>query len=312
MIHILGSGSIGCVLASKIQRPVSLICRTMPKQHSLIYELPDGVTRSIEDIQFQNASTITQIICTKAGEDTYNAVSSVQHALSKDSSILFLQNGFKRNEKLIKDTNIEKKSQILNSMITFGAFLREKFHVVDAGTGILRTSTNLEEPLNDNSKKLIDVLRKTNYTIEVVSPKDLEKTLKSKIAVNCVVNMLGALLKATSGELYEKAYASNDQHMPSNEQLIDDVLKEVCQVLDLDLAIKTDLTRKASLATSTNFNSTARDYHIRKLAMPETEIKYITGYVIEEGKAKGIPTPVNNTLYNLFAMMSHLREIKQL
>ena len=51
MIHILGSGSIGCVIASKIQRPVSLICRTMPKQHSLIYELPDGVTRSIEDIQ---------------------------------------------------------------------------------------------------------------------------------------------------------------------------------------------------------------------------------------------------------------------
>ena len=58
MIHILGSGSIGCVLASKIQRPVSLICRTMPKQHSLIYELPDGVTRSIEDIQCEYLSDV--------------------------------------------------------------------------------------------------------------------------------------------------------------------------------------------------------------------------------------------------------------
>lgn len=250
------------------------------------------------------------IVCTKAGSDTYNAVNSIKHFITKDSSVLFLQNGYRQNEELLNDTKLEKHAQILNSMITFGGFLRQKFHVVDAGSGLLRASTRLEEAFNTNTHELIDALKKTDYTIDIVPPHELDNTLKTKIAVNCVVNMLGALLKSTSGELFIKSFASDDQILPSNENLIHNILKEVCQVLDLDLESTAELTRKASLATYTNFNSTARDYHVEGKRMSQTEIKYITGYLIEEGKSKGIPTPVNQTLYDLFAMMSKLREHK--
>lgn len=119
-----------------------------------------------------------------------------------------------------------------------------------------------------------------------------------KTLTNIGINLIGALMEAPNGVILEHAELSKVSRM---------VLEEARQVAAAEGVTLTEEDLKAVSAliatTRHNINSTLQD--IRR--GNRTEARYLNGAVIRLGKAHGIPTPVNETIYLLLRAAEKIR-----
>ena len=119
-----------------------------------------------------------------------------------------------------------------------------------------------------------------------------------KTLSNIGINLIGALMEAPNGVILEHAELSQVSRM---------VLEEARQVAAAEGVTLTDADLEAVseliATTRHNINSTLQD--IRR--GNRTEARYLNGAVIRLGKAHGIPTPVNETIYLLLRAAEKIR-----
>lgn len=129
------------------------------------------------------------------------------------------------------------------------------------------------------------LLAKSGFIGEIVE--DVTPHLWLKLAANCAINPLSALLHVPNGQLLDS---------PDTRQMMEAAAGEVAEVarakgIDLGQDAVT-ATLEVAQRTADNRSSMLQDVEGGR----PTEIEFLSGAVVREGQALGVPTPVNAVL----------------
>jgi 2-dehydropantoate 2-reductase len=197
-----------------------------------------------------------------------------------DGLALTLQNGLGNYETLIKNLGLPR-AQL--GVTTIGATLVGPGHVYPGGDGIISLG------IHPRLEPIKNMLRKAGITIETVH--ETERLLWSKLIIKAAINPLTALLKIPNGELLER---------PSAKALMASAAIEaanVARALGQKLIFADPVAGVNDVARRTAANHSSM-YQDLKRGAP-TEIDTISGAIVRVGEEYGVPTPVNQTLWQL-------------
>ncbi|KAK9321851.1 ketopantoate reductase PanE/ApbA-domain-containing protein [Lipomyces orientalis] len=243
------------------------------------------------------------IVCVKATQ-TVEALRPLKQRLTRNSTILFLQNGSgmidDANRQLFVDPQTRPKYII--GVISHGVSLNEPFNITHTGFAatslgaVLRSSGTDEDALDNGGKDymleklpLVPRFNAKSYSFTDVLQIQLEK-----LAVNAFCNPLCALNDAKNGFLFT---------IPDTRKAI---LSEISNVVRALPELQTvpgvgerfsvgRLEETVNAIINKTFETTcSMVWDLR--AGRKTEIQFINGYWSRRGREVGIATPINDSL----------------
>lgn len=258
---------------------------------------------------------IYHLIVSVKAPQTVKAIQAVSHRLNQDSSILFLQNGMgmvdEVNEKIFP--NEKYRPTYVVGVVSHGLYSKGPFSVVHAGEGTIAlgilprmpmTESMQPEALNQLSPSALYLMRTMTRTAVFVaagfSPTDLLQQQFDKLAVNCIINPLTAILDCKNGALLSNFYFRRVVRLLLAEiSLVIRSLPELKNVPNINMRFDTlRLERMVfSIANTTaeNYSSMVQDIRSGRL----TEIDYINGYIVSRGEEIGIHCVMNYMLMHM-------------
>lgn len=224
------------------------------------------------------------IICVKS-YSTEDACKEIKDLVSEDTHVLTLQNGI-GNIQIMNDYFGPEK--VIGGITNHGSTLLETGHVRHAGKGDTIIGKS-DGKLSGALKSVSAVLTKAGFDAKV--SRDIDAAIWSKIVINVGINALTAITRLNNGRLVEYEEC---------RVLLRSAVQEAVKIVKrkrIKLAYDDPIQKVESVckATSANVSSMLQDVLNRK----RTEIDFINGAIIRQGKALGIPTPVNEALMNL-------------
>lgn len=290
--HILGAGAIGCLYAANCpaDTPVQLILsderivELTQNGQSIEVQHIDGHISRIEPEQLDSATTetpINRLILSTKAHQSLSALSTIAHRLSPQATIILLQNGMGVADEIAKHY---PDAKLVLATTTHGAWRRDRNHIVHAGLG----ETLFDAHCGDQKRNTIQSeLSHPGFIWQAVN--DMPSRLWQKLAINCAINPLTALLRCRNGELAD--------HDVSQQQL--SVCAEIvalAKATGIEIPDAHPLLAKVSAVmqnTANNRSSMLQDV----LAGRDTEIDYLNGYVVTLGNKLGIQCPANERLW---------------
>jgi 2-dehydropantoate 2-reductase len=309
-LHILGSGAIGLLFASCIRisfpsYPVTVLLK--PHHESrlqkegrksfvevclMAQKRPRMVRIPAQLISETSTSSIRHVLLTTKAPDAATAVKSILPRLDKDSSrIIILCNGalavkdeisqLLNNSLLLDGNNSNIKTTITLASTYHGAFRdidgTDLYHVTHAGVG--KTFVEHDVPL----AQLWD---QSHLVAASISSNEMTLLLWRKLAANCVINPITALLRCRNGAIVDQ-----DLYI----QMAPDIIQELANVAmheDLQPDALTTFVNQVIQGTLDNKSSMYQDV----LKKQPTEIDYLNGYIARLGKERNVPTPANQEM----------------
>lgn len=295
-IAIVGTGAMGCLIAAflknKTKEDIWLVDKN-PERAKRIRE--DGI--KVEGIS--GAFTIKLevsadpeeigpcdlvIVCVKS-YSTEDACKNIKGLVSADTHVLTLQNGI-GNVQILNDHFGPER--VIAGITNHGATLLGVGHIRHAGRG--------ETVIGKSDGKLSGVLKNVSGILnrcgfETKISKDIDSVIWSKLIINVGINALTAITHLNNGRLIEYDQARELLRLSVQEAV------KIVKRKRIKLAYDDPIQKVESVckATATNVSSMLQDI----LNLKRTEIDFINGAVIRQGKSLGIPTPVNEVLTNL-------------
>ena len=243
------------------------------------------ITTNIGDIE--SADLI--IIFVKA-YDTTQAILDVKPLIGQDSVVLTLQNGIGNVEAIVK---VVGEGKTIAGTTAHGATVLSPGHIRHAGMG----ETIIGELHEQKTERL---LRIKNFLesagISVDTTQDVMSLLWSKLLINIGINALTGITGLPNGALLDFEATRKIMHRAVNEA------KDLVSRKRILLRYEDHLQKVDSVcqATSRNISSMLQDLRNKK----RTEIDFINGAIVKEGRKVGIAMPINQALTHLI----HLRE----
>jgi 2-dehydropantoate 2-reductase len=227
------------------------------------------------------------LICVKA-YDTREAALNIKSRLKPETAVVTLQNGVGNLEIL---EEVFGGDRVLGGVTAEGATLLGPGRIRHAGRGetIIGPSGNPGTPAN----KMVDAFNRAGFqTRSVNNVKDL---IWGKLIINVGINALTAITRLKNGRLPE---------LDGTRLVMKEAVKEAVAVanaknIKLPYSDPVDRVTEVCRATAGNIASMLQDVLRAKL----TEIDFINGAIVREGRALGIPTPVNFTLTSLLQVI---------
>jgi 2-dehydropantoate 2-reductase len=235
--------------------------------------------QSLRAISPDDQETITHLLVTTKAYDVREAVAGVAHCLTKESVVVLLVNGMGLAEQLDMD---QPHLRVYCGTTTAGAYCIAPQHIQHAGRGetVIGRQGEIEPPLwfNQWSRAIDSCLWNAN----------IETALWSKLAVNCVINPLTAIHRCLNGELSQRP------NYAAQVGALCDEVASVCRVAGFsNIAATLPVTVDNVIAsTAKNRSSMLQDVEGNR----ETEIDYITGYLLQVAQQYGIDAPLNRKL----------------
>lgn len=294
-IVIVGAGAMGSLFAyflSKTGEEVWFLDKYQERVDKLIRDglIVEGISGDhvVHLNQTTDAADIGKadiiILCVKA-YDTETATKDALPLVGPNTCFLTLQNG-SGNIAII--SGIVGKNRVVGGTTSQGATVLGLGHIRHAGVG----ETTIGELDGRPSKRINTISDVFNSAgIETRITDDVEGLIWSKLLINVGINALTAVLRLRNGELVKHERAREILRASVEEAV--SILKGKGINLAYDDPIKKveDVCR----ATATNISSMLQDV----LRAKKTEIDYINGAIVDEGKKLGVPVPINKTLTNL-------------
>ncbi len=294
-IAIVGPGAIGCLLAAflaKAKEEVHLLDHDPRragkiKQEGLRVEGISGeiaVKVNITAAPKEIGICSLVIICVKS-YDTEEAIKFAKDLIGENTQILTLQNGL-GNIQILNDAVGEER--VIAGVTAHGATVIGDGHVRHAGKGetiIGKASGNVLGPI----KEVKNILCKAGFETKIV--RDINSVIWSKLIINVGLNAAAALTRMANGLLLE--YSGTKEVVRAAVQEAVKVAKRKRVKLMYDDPIQK--VEGVAKATACNICSMLQDVLNKK----RTEIEFINGAIVRQGKALNIPTPVNEVLTNL-------------
>lgn len=283
--YILGAGAIGCLWACYLSLaglPVVLITREQRNASKIQLtrqdQQQDITIEQISSHTLSHSSIIVErlLVATKA-QQTLAALDAIEPHISKDATLLILQNGMAS-----KDVAQRLSTQKIHIAITTdGAYRTAPLSVVHAGVG--QTSIGGQA----DSEELLSLLPTQFLTIKACD--NITEIQWQKLAINCAINGLTAVFQCRNGELL-----TNPQALARVKALCDEITS-ITKQIDSSLTISNNLfqqTQKTLQQTANNYSSMYQDIQQGNL----TEIDFINGYLCSEARRLGIDCPENQRL----------------
>ena len=338
-IHIIGLGSIGSFLAHSIRAlpnppPVRLLIHRenlydefASKNWTLGLRVSeDGPLQEQRgfdaELLSQSSSTSTSaepirnlIVAVKASA-TVSALRPIQHRLGPQSTICLFQNGMGQmedlNEKIF--TNPAMRPTYMFGIMRHGVYLRSPTEAILSGLngraaiGVVDAEENIGTRQADPQFLLDTLLRSPILRCEQLAWKELLQNQLFKLAANCVLNPLTAILDVRNGVIKE-----NSDLQPLIQRLLQEislVFQSLPEIRDLPSEQK-DRFSVSSLKglvmdtiEKTAGNSSSMREDVRKGRA--TEIEYINGWILRRARELGIECEANAGLTELVLAKSRL------
>ena len=211
---------------------------------------------------------------------TDRAARQLSECLATDGLALTLQNGLGNRESLSHNLG---PSRVALGVTTLGATLLGPGYVRPGGEGIISLGTH------PRLTTMVRLLRLAGFAVETGA--ETEALVWSKLVINVAINPLTALLRVANGEILSR---------PTARELLGQAAAEAAAVANaLGIRLTFDdpvnAAENVALRTASNCSSMLSDI----LRGAPSEIDAICGAIVAEGERRGVPTPVNRTLYRL-------------
>ena len=299
-IGVVGPGAMGCLLAGKIAVAGNevLLLDNMPdrveilNRQGLIIEGLQGIVQVKVPVTL-NPENLLQteviLICVKA-YDTQTVAETLK-GFGPGPYILTLQNGVGNVETLGKYLPKEK---ILAGITSHGATDLGPGRVRHAGQGDTFIGYGFPRGDNDPAKdpqlnKVKKLLTEAGFPSQMVTK--INNLIWSKLLINIGINALTALTRLPNGKLID---------FPGTNKILEEAVQEGIRIgekkgIEFIYPDPLSQVKKVCQLTSSNISSMLQDVLNKK----RTEIDYINGVILDEGKSYGIPVPVNSLLTRL-------------
>jgi len=307
-IVLIGPGAIGCLIAafiSRVHKDIWLLDKSDDRATEIRrkgiriegisgkWKVDVNITTRVSEIG--KADLI--IICTKS-YDTECAMRRGRDLLDQHTYVLSLQNGIGNVEIISKYIDKEK---IICGVTGLGATVLGHGHIRHAGTG----KTFIGSPAGINKdllQEIADIFSKAGLSAEI--SEDIGSILWSKLMINACINPVTAITGLKNGLLIE---------YEETKDLIQMILSEVLCIIrakKIDLLYENPYETVISVCreTSENISSMLQDIINKR----PTEIEFINGAVVREGKALGIPTPVNESIFYLVKSLEKTHNLRKI
>ena len=296
-IAIVGAGAMGCLYGARLSTlPENQIYLLDVWQDHLDAINQDGIQME-EDGSFQTYDNLKAcrhayeigpvdlaIIFVKSTM-TRDAMQE-NKALLKDSTIvLTLQNGLGNVEAILE---VVPENQVMAGTTAHGATMLGPGRMKHAGQG----KTVIGELSGETTKRAADISDMFNRACLLTETSDNAIGLIwGKLLSNVGLNALTAITGLLNGQILD---------YPETEELMTLAVLEAKAVADakgvrLSYDDAVEHTRALCKATAPNRSSMLQDISNKR----KTEIDMINGAIVREGRALGIPTPINLALTNL-------------
>jgi 2-dehydropantoate 2-reductase len=291
---VFGAGAVGCYFGGMLARagaPMTLIGR--PEHVDAIQR--DGLF--IDSIHFQEHVRVAAttdlsavrdaaivLFCVKT-LDTDAAARSLASHLTRDASVVSLQNGVDNVERIRAASGIAA----IPSVVYVAAAMSGPGRIKHSGRGDLvfgRTA-------GDAAQRVAGCFSRAGVPCRI--SENIDGDLWAKLVWNCAGNAITALGRASYGQIARNESALQIFLAAAKETM--DVARAAGITLPpVDLAnANVKLARDLGNATS----STAQDVQRGK----RTEIDSLNGFVVRRGTELGVLTPVNSTLTALIKLL---------
>jgi len=224
------------------------------------------------------------VICVKS-YSTEDACKDIKEMVGPKTCVLTLQNGV-GNVQILNDHFGQER--LIAGVTNHGATL--------LGVGRVRHAGKGDTIIGNAEGKVLGMIRDVANTLtkaglETKVSKDIESVIWSKLIINVGINALTAVTRLHNGKLIE---------YPGTRELLRAAVHEAVKVVKrkrirLNYDDPVQKVESVCKATAGNISSMLQDV----LACKRTEIDFINGAIVRQGKALGIPTPVNEALTNL-------------
>jgi len=298
-VAVVGAGALGCYFGGVLARAgahVTLIGRRAHVEaitrDGLGFEslgrqefIPVAASENIAAV----AGARLILFCVKSN-DTDEAAHAMAEYLAPDAVVLSLQNGVNNAERI----RLHLKQQVIPALVYAAAQMSGPGRVRHTGGGdlVIGPLGGSDGTTAPSVKALATFL--TGAGIPVRVSDHIEVELWSKLVLNCAYNAISALCGAQYGTM-----VANPEIRAVMLAAVDEVVRVAAAKgirLPEDMA---DITIRLAEIMPVTISSTAQDIRNGK----RTEIDHLNGYVMREGEALGIATPVNRTLNALTKLL---------
>lgn len=330
-IHIIGLGSIGTFIAHSLRSIPNPPSVTLLAHRSGLYQEfaskgwklglrvtengPLNEQRGFDaELLGKSAAEdpIYNLIVAVKASGTVPALEPIKHRLGRHSTICLFQNGMGQIEDLNKRMfpDIATRPTYMFGIMRHGVYLKSPTEAILAGPNG-RASLGIMDSDDQPSRKaqaqfLLDILlRAPALHCEYMEWTDLLQAQLLKLAANCVLNPLTAILDVRNGCIKE-----NQDLWPLHGALlkeISEVFQNLPELSELSIdrnrfSIPTLEAVVSDTITKTAQNSSSMREDMRKGRA--TEIEYINGWILRRGKELGIDCRVNACLMQLILAKS--------
>lgn len=360
-IHVLGIGNIGKLVAHALRTlpappPISLLLQNHTKRlqfesagAAITIFRPNSNESSIAgfDVEVTNAFAldgspivspwpIWNLIVTTKAHQTVAALKPIVGRLTKDSTIMILQNGMGVIDEIKAGIFPDPASRphFVAGITTHGVYGKGLFSVVQKGFGNIQLSCvpppaspdhpppssppqpghwfPSKEPLaTDKPPPLSALAPTTEYLIstlldapelsaEYISLPELLSVQLEKLAVNAVVNPLSVLFDCRNGELLDNFYIVQTMRVVLWEvSRVLCALPEIAGVPGREVRFSAERLYDVVIRVTraTADNWSSMVQDVRN--GKQTEIDYINGFVVDQARGKGLPCTMNLMLVNI-------------
>ena len=289
---------------------------TSNKDERLINEKASDaeIEQALETAEEDDSMIECLIVAVKTPQ-TVVAVQSVRHRLTRDSTILLIQNGMGTRELLDSEvfTDPENRPNYMVGVFSHGLLGKAPFQAVHTGVGTTILSpaatpgqtVSLEKDEKDNwapsTKYLLRTLTLTPALVAVAeTPSSILQYQLEKLAMNAVINPLTAIMNCTNGELlYNYEFTRVSRLLLIEICSVICALKELQGIPGIEARFSPERLRgmvvQLANKTSQNSSSMVQDLAYKR----QSEIEAINGYIVRRGEELGIKCVVNYTVKEL-------------
>ncbi|KAL0088361.1 2-dehydropantoate 2-reductase [Phycomyces blakesleeanus] len=313
--HILGTGAVGCHVASLLRmtnHKVTLILRSQKalqdfKAHNQSISLTlKGKSASVSGFDSmvlpsapsQGPPIECLVVATKA-QSVIEAVSPLKSRLTKNSTLLLLQNGMGVVEELMDTVwHGQTSPRILVGVNRHATQRTSAFKIInhsgwnDPEGLVVGERLQQGESPRDDSPVLKTLSEIKDLSLSIVPWEDLQNRMAKKLIINASINPVAALLDFTNGGMIDDN--------PYTMNLMRELCYEAYSVLENLLPGETAESLFESVIgilqiTRQNRCSMVQDMNAKR----PTEVDYINGYLCRIGKNQGKILKVHQTMVDL-------------
>jgi 2-dehydropantoate 2-reductase len=297
-IAIIGVGAIGCLFGAKLaphaqvkllgtwREGVDAICARGIRVETATGEQVVRAWATTDPAAIGESDLV--IVARKAWQ-TPGAAEHAARVLAPDGLALTLQNGLGNIEQIARVVGAHRAAL---GVTTQGSSLIGPGHIRYAGGG--PTHIGVTPATRARFETVAALFERAGFETHLAD--DVQALLWGKLAVNCGINALTALLRLPNGELLTRADA---------EELMIRAARECAAVaraqgIALPESDPAERVRAVARATAANRSSMLQD--VTRGA--PTEVEAINGAVARQGARLGVPTPTNEMLWRLVRALS--------